>query len=178
MEKYCCMFLCLISLTTCSQEKGTIEKIVEEGVEVVLNHQEPYEISNMPSSLTLQKLFSIDTEDDSMAEKGITDIYLFDADESGNIFIMRPPTSKGDLVYIFSREGRLKSSFGEFGQGPFELEYPSEIIVTSENEVWILESPKKKYFVFDKNGNGIYEKRLDFDFDTMDDIPKVFLFVH
>lgn len=167
MKKYSCVIFCLFALVHCNPKLESVERIVEDGVEVVLNHLEPYEIRNEPSSLTLQKIFSIDTEDDSIAEKGITDIYLFNVDNTGNIYIMRPPTSEGDLVYVFSRDGRLKSSFGGFGQGPFELEYPSEIVVTPDNKIWILESPKNKYHVFSNNGDGIYEKTLEFGFESI-----------
>ena len=156
----------LLSLC-CVQKSPEIEKITEDGVEVILNHQEPYELSNLPPSLRLQKKFSLDTEDNAMAEKGITDIYLFDVDNAGNIFVMRPPTGVGDLVYILSSDGTLKSTFGAFGQGPFELEYPSDIVIAPNNDVWILESPKNKYHVFSNNGDGVYEKTLEFGFETI-----------
>ena len=167
MRKIINLTLALLLSICCVQKSPEVDRITEDGVEVVLNHQEPYELSNLPLLLRLQKKFSLDTEDNALAEKGITDIYLFDLDNAGNIFIMRPPTGKGDLVYVLSSDGKLISTFGEFGQGPFELEYPSDIVITPNNEAWILESPKNKYHVFSNNGDGVYEKTLEFGFETI-----------
>lgn len=166
------ILLCIVLfLLHCGPKQGIVDTGIEDGVEVVFNHLEPYLDSDVPSNLSLYEVFSIDTEDDSIAAKGITDVYLFDVDANGNIYIMRPPTGKGDLVFVFSREGELKSTFGKFGQGPFELEYPSDIFVTPRNEIWILESPKYKYHVFDTNGVGVYERTLDFSFETIEPLP-------
>ncbi len=167
MRKPITLILALLFSICCVQKSPEVDRIKEDGVEVVLNHQEPYELSNLPSSLRLLKIFSIDTEDNVVAEKGLTDIYLFDVDNAGNIFIIRPPTGEGDLVYILSSEGQLKSTFGAFGQGPFELEYPNDIVVAPNNEVWIHESPKNKYHVFSNDGEGIYETTLKFGFETI-----------
>ena len=167
IKKIITLILAFLLFVCCVQKSPEIDRITEDGVEVVLNHQEPYELSNLPASLQLQKKFSLDTEDNALAEKGITDIYLFDVDNAGNIFIMRPPTGDGDLVYILSSDGTLKSTFGAFGQGPFELEYPSDIVIAPNNDVWILESPKNKYHVFSNNGDGVYEKTLEFGFETI-----------
>jgi len=65
----------------------------------------PYELSDLPPSLRLQKKFSLDTEDNAMAEKGITDIYLFDT--GYNILLKEKPlkieymllTVKGDMRF-------------------------------------------------------------------------------
>lgn len=167
MIKIITLTLAFLISICCMQKSPEVERITEDGVEVVLNHKEPYKLSDFPPSLRLQKKFSLDTEDNAMAEKGITDIYLFDVDNAGNIFIMKPPTGKGDLVYVLSSDGKLKSTFGEFGQGPFELEYPSDIVISPNNEVWILESPKSKYHVFSNDGDGVYEKTLEFGFETI-----------
>lgn len=167
MKKAICLICLFCSLLYCGSKQTDVERIIEDGVEVVLNHQKPYKLANVPSSLKLEKIFSIDSEDDITAEQGITDIYSFDVDSAGSIFLMRPPTSQGDLVYIFSSEGKLQSTFGEFGQGPFELEYPDGIAITSNDEVWIQESPKNKFHVFSNKGEGIYDKILDFGYDTI-----------
>ena len=167
MKIYWSALLCLFLFIGCGGEGVKIDKILENGVEIIVNHQEPYKNNDAPTSLTLERAFSIDTEEDVIAAKGITDIYLFDVDINGNIYIMRPPTGSGDLVHIFSGDGKLISSFAAFGQGPFELEYPSDILTTPTNEIWILESPNNKYHVFDNNGVGLFERSLDFSFEII-----------
>jgi hypothetical protein len=167
MRHYLILALCFGLCIACGNKEARIEKTMENGTEVVLNHLEPYRIPEELSSLRLREVFAIDTEDDSMAAKGITDIYLFDVDSGGKIYLMRPPSGKGDLVYVFSKDGELEYSFGSFGQGPYELEYPDGLTAASGNEIWIFESPKKRIHIYDKEGIGIYEKTPDFDFDTI-----------
>lgn len=53
---------------------------MEEGVEVVVNHVEPYKLKGEPGNLILLKVLSIDTERDDIAESGLTDIGAFDVD--------------------------------------------------------------------------------------------------
>ncbi len=152
---------------SCKERAPKIEKRIENGVEVVVNHLEPYVIPDEPSTLTLEKLFSIDTEDDSTAEIGLTDIYRFDIDENGNIFILRPPAGTGDLIYTFSENGEFITSFGVLGQGPHEMEYPNEIIAVPDQGIWIIEDPKQKYHVFDEQGHAVEEKKISSGFESL-----------
>ena len=82
-------------------------------------------------------------------------------DAEGNIYILRPPTSPGDLVFKFSVDGNLLTSFAPMGQGPYEAEYPNGILTVGKDRIWILEQPKRRYLVFDLDGKGIAQKELD-----------------
>ena len=44
----------------CSTRSDKVEKLIEQGVEVIINHLEPYIIEGEPTLLTLEKEFSID----------------------------------------------------------------------------------------------------------------------
>jgi hypothetical protein len=144
-------------LAGCGGKRGTIDRITENGVEVVVNHLEPYHIPGRPSSLTLQEITAVDTENDSVAKAGVTDIYLFDVDSQGNIYVMVPPTHPGNFVFKLSPEGSPLLSFGPMGQGPFELEYPDELHIDPTARVWVLESPKSKYHIYDASGKPLVE---------------------
>lgn len=161
------IMFCILVFFSCRPKQEKVEKIMEDGVEVVTNHLEPYQLKGEPSTLNLEKVFTIDTEDDAVASQGVSDIYLFDVDPEGNIYILRPPTSAGDLVFKFSADGNLMTSFVPMGQGPFEVEYPNGILVVDNGRIWILEQPKRKYLVFDLEGKGIAEKRLGIDYDDI-----------
>ena len=115
--------ICLAVLGTfhCAGQPDRIDKLTENGVEVVLNHETPYRLKDEPSKLTLENIRTIDTENDAIAASGVTDIYLFDVDRGGNIYIVVPPTGPRDCVYKFSPEGKLVTTFGRLGQGPNEL---------------------------------------------------------
>ncbi len=126
--------LIVYSFFSCKSRQDSVDLIREDGVEIILNHQEPYTIRAEPSTLTLQRLFSIDTEDDSIAAKGATDIFSFAVDQAGNVYLLRPPTGPGDLIFKFSSTGEFIISFGLMGQGPNEMEYPSQILAASRRD--------------------------------------------
>jgi hypothetical protein len=65
-------------------EKGGT--VTEDGIEVILNHLEPYSSGEI-KALSLEEILTIDTEKDETAEMGLTDISHLDADSEGNIFI-------------------------------------------------------------------------------------------
>jgi hypothetical protein len=92
MKKIFLFGLIVYSLFSCKSRQDNVDLTREDGVEIVLNHQKPYILLGEPSTLTLQKLFSIDTEDDSIAAKGATDVFSFAVDQTGNIYLLRPPT--------------------------------------------------------------------------------------
>jgi hypothetical protein len=164
MKKNIYLIVALCVFISCGPKQERVEKVMEDGVEVVINHLEPYRVKGEPSTLNLEKVISIDTEDDAVAAQGLTDIYHFDVDALGNIYILRHPTNPGELVFKFSGEGNLMASFARMGQGPFEVEYPNGLLVVGSDRVWILEDPKKKIYVFDLDGRGVAEKRLGMDY--------------
>lgn len=167
MKKSIYLFLALSVLFCCGPKQEKVEKIMEDGVEVVVNHLEPYRLKGEPSRLNLEKIITIDTEDDAVAAQGVTDIYLFDVDAEGCIYILRPPTSPGELVFKFSADGHLMTSFARMGQGPYEVEYPNGIMTVDKDRIWILEQPKGKYYVFDLDGKGVAQERLGMDYDDI-----------
>jgi hypothetical protein len=53
MKKHITLILILLIFSNCAQKQEKVEKIMEDGVEVVLNHLEPYKIKGEPIALTL-----------------------------------------------------------------------------------------------------------------------------
>jgi hypothetical protein len=80
MKKRVCLILILCLFIFCGPEQERVEKIVENGAEVIVNHLEPYRIKDQSSSLYLEEEISIDPEDDSIAALGLTDILALTAD--------------------------------------------------------------------------------------------------
>lgn len=143
---------------SCRGGQSGIEKIIENGAEVVLNGAQPVEIKGEPSVLALEKEFVLDTENDAVAALGVTDIFDFDVDGAGNIFVLLPPAGPRNCVYKLSPDGKLMASFGLIGQGPNEMEYPNEILANDNGEIWVLESPKNKVHVFDSGGKPVADR--------------------
>lgn|GEM_PF-5523430 len=118
MKKATCLILALSVLYACTPKTELPERIMEDGVEVVLNRLEPYTIKGKPSTFTLQKEFSIDTEDDATAQLGLTDIGLhFDVDSEANVYLTTYQNTEG-MVYKFDSSGNFVRSFLRKGQGP------------------------------------------------------------
>lgn len=161
MRKFGYVLLCIFLLSFCSQKQPGVEKIIEEGVEVVLNQIEPYLIEGEPSTLTLEKVLSIDTENDDIASTGLIDVYRFDVDSEGSIYFLIPPTGPGDFVYKFDKSGRFLTSFARMGQGPYEMEYPDSIHILIQDKVLVTEGPMSKTYIFSKDGEPLQETKVE-----------------
>ena len=160
-----CLILCLFC--HCGPKKEIIEKYVEDGVEVIVNHVEPYQVKGEPSNLILEKVFSFDTEKDDIAATGLTDIYRFDVDSEGNIYFLIPPAGQGNLIYKFDRNGNFMTSFARRGQGPYELEYPHYMRIINRDEILIIDPPKRKFYIFSKDGTPVKESLINKGIDNV-----------
>jgi hypothetical protein len=86
MKKFIYLSIIIIVFIYCGPKSTPVERIMEDGVDVVINHLEPYEIKGEPSILTLEEEFSIDFARDDIAELGIARATLFEVDSQGNIY--------------------------------------------------------------------------------------------
>ncbi len=160
MKKLLSVITVLLSICLCCQRQQQIEKTTEDGVEVVINHIEPYQIKGESGIPVLERAFSIDTEKEDLLKSGLTDIETFDVDTEGNIFIIQWQ-SKENFIFKFSPEGRFLKSFIRFGQGPGELEYGGMVLINPENEVMAKDPSKKKFLVYDREGRFLRETGLE-----------------
>ena len=145
-----------------------VDRAYEGGVEVVLNHVEPYHLSGRPSSFSLEKVFSIDTERDDLAEKGMGSAGEWDADGEGRVYVVGFK-NRENFIYRFDGGGRFEVSFGRRGQGPGELQWPF-LSGVSENGEIALTDQARKYIVYDRNGAVLREmqpKRSAFHIDAL-----------
>ena len=162
MKRIIYLVLILSLFLFCASKQEKVERIIEDGVEVVVNHIKPYKIKGKLASLSLEKEFSIDTESDETAGLGITDIEGFDIDSKGNIYIFIPSRIMEKLVYKFDSNGKYITSFGPRGQGPGEIQSASIFGIAKDDEIPVVDANGLKLVFFDKNGNFINETRLKF----------------
>ncbi|MCJ7583066.1 MAG: 6-bladed beta-propeller [Candidatus Aminicenantes bacterium] len=168
MKKAFCLVNILIFLLCCSPKQENVERIIENGVEVIINHLEPYDIKGEPSTLNLEEDFTIDLEQDDIAKLGLADIlFWFDVDSEGNIYLLDSRGSSGIWVFKFNKSGNYVSSFGRKGEGPGEFHKPNVIRVTNEDEIAIIDQSRKLAFL-DKEGNLIKEIRLSSTYGFLD----------
>jgi len=57
MKKIIYLALILTILLCCVHKQEKVERIIEDGVEVIINHLEPYKIKGEPSTLNLEEEF-------------------------------------------------------------------------------------------------------------------------
>lgn len=159
------------------EKQGQVERFMKDGVEVIVNHLEPYEIKGEPCNLVLEEELTIDTEKDEIVELGLTDIWGFDVDSEANIYLLHLQ-SKENCIFKFNKEGNFIFSFGRKGQGPGEMQYPiffqvinNELAVTDPTKVvffsdtgkFLKEIPKdvnKQNVIFLENGNYLVRERV------------------
>lgn len=144
----------VILLISCGPKKEQVDRIIENGVEVVLNHLEPYRIGDV-STFDLEEIFKIDTEEDEIENLGITNIYGFEVNSVGDIIVLKTYEAEGDFLFKFDRNGKFVKSFGPYGEGPGEFQNPQYIALDSEDNVLIKDSGRPILNKYDKDGTFI-----------------------
>jgi hypothetical protein len=139
-------------LVSCSGGRLEVDKTIEDGVEVVLNHKEPYRVPGEEYMLALEREFAIDAEDPELLEAGLADIRQFGVDSEGAIYIAQRPRKDASVIYKFDARGRLTKSFGTAGQGPGEVEQVSYFSVDSHDEIFILDARRDIITTFSSSG--------------------------
>jgi len=133
---------------------------MEDGVEVIVNHLEPYKIKGEPSLLNLEEEFAIDTEKDELVEMGLTMINNFDVDSENSLYVLSSRTEK-DSIFKFDSNGKLISTFGRKGEGPGELIRPESLLVGARDEIAVAVGRVNKLSIFSKDGKLIKEKKYN-----------------
>ncbi len=148
--------LLLIAILSIHCTPGTdkVEKYFEDGVEVVINHLEPYEIKGEPAILTLENEYSIDFGGDDIGEMGIARTTRFEVDYQGNIYFFYPD-KEGDLIFKFDPQGNYLTSFGIKGQGPEEIQYIVWTGIDSQDRIIVSDNGNRKILLFSHDGSFI-----------------------
>ncbi len=155
----CLLVLCsVIALTgSCGEKAAEVARSLEDGVEVVLNPLQPYELPGQPHALALEKEYSVDTEADAVSAIGLGDITAFTVDEAGDVYLL---SHKGgeNFVHKFDPQGRHLLSFGPRGQEPGELILPSHIASGSQG-IAVTDS-RTKLVLYSASGELLGEHRI------------------
>src|SRR4030042_4172135 len=167
MNKQITLILLLFCIGACAPTQSHVERTIENGVEVVVNHKQPYILKDEPTNLSLQEELIIDLEKENIASLGLSDVWGFYGNSEGYIYFFKSPLSQGDLVLKFDPQGNCVSSFARRGQGPGEVETPLFQKINDRDELSIIERGKSRIMLFDKNGNLAAESRLGINIGSM-----------
>lgn len=156
----CCCLLGIGLMASCRSQQPQIDRIYEEGVEVVLNHLQPYVLPGVPSSLLLEEDFSIDTESEEAMAMGLFEINDFAVDSESNIYLAQRPKPDHAVIKI-DPTGKFITSFGRKGQGPGEFQSSPGIEIDEEDHLIAENVSGGELYVFDKEGFLLREIRPD-----------------
>jgi len=158
LRKALCAWLAIVVGMACAGREPRIDRTFEDGVEVILNHREPYRIKGQPSTFSLDEVLVIDLERADLAEAGLMSGGEWDVDGEGNIYVVGFK-NRENFVYRFDPSGRLTGSFGRRGQGPGELQWPFFNGVSKDGQAAVTDFAVK-HVVYNRNGEVLREERL------------------
>ncbi|NIO49976.1 MAG: 6-bladed beta-propeller [Candidatus Aminicenantes bacterium] len=150
------IFSAFMISVSCVPKQEKVEKIIEDGVEVMLNHLEPYKIKGEPSTFDIEEKFVIDFEKDDITEYEISDIRGFDVDSEGNIYLSSYKGSD-NCIFKFDGKGNFITSFGRKGQGPGELRYARNLYVNNQDLIQTIASSRHRLISYEKDGSLVDE---------------------
>jgi hypothetical protein len=150
--------LILCFMAGCQDKAAYTERFVEDGVEVVMNLPVPQDEWESPD---LNQILSIDTENDELVEYGMNDIWAFDVNSSGDIFIFKNPLSQKDFILKFDGSGKFIKSFANKGQGPGEIQFPIYQPINLNDEITVIDAIGRKLLIFNENGDILEEFKVD-----------------
>ncbi|MFA9452581.1 MAG: hypothetical protein ACERK6_01590 [Candidatus Aminicenantaceae bacterium] len=156
MKKTACFILAAAFLAGCGPSPREVERSTEGEVEIVQNHLKPYHLEGEPGSLQLERLFSIDTEDQAVIEAGLLDMEDFDVDAQGNIFIIRWQ-SRENFIFKFDARGAFVTSFAARGEEPGQFLFGGTIQVWGDSTLMAKDPGLTQFQLFSLEGEFIRE---------------------
>jgi hypothetical protein len=160
MNRPLCIFVGISLLATCGGRGPQVDKIIEDGVEVVLNHLEPYKLKGQPFHLGLEEEMRIDFEKDEYGGLGLKEPTYAEADRQGNIYVIESYPDSEFFIYKFSPKGEFLRKFGKKGQGPGELQWISALVVSQNGHIKISDMNASKLIEFDPDANFVKETKV------------------
>jgi hypothetical protein len=158
MRKSVILIFFVLFFIFCSTDSDVVERTEEDGVEVIKNHLEPYEL-NEPNNFNSEILFYIDTASTLITKTGLLDISDFDVDSKGNIYCISTKNLE-HLVFKFGKNGKFLDSFIRKGRGPGEVDRLANFRINHRDEIEIYKPHPPTLLFFDGNGELIREKRF------------------
>jgi hypothetical protein len=146
------LFTVLFLITACGTNDVEIDRYLEDGVEVVVNHLIPYRIEGETTNFSLEEELVLDTEGPVFSELEFGDLFAGDVDSEGNIYLLSgTPTSS--QIFKFDKYGEFIQQIGKPGQGPGEMQQFSTIRVMDSDRLTLYDSGSVKFLIFNPDGS-------------------------
>lgn len=155
MKRSIYLVLILSIFHYCAHKQEKVERIIEDGVEVIVNHLKPYKIKNEPSTFILKEEFRIDTEREDLAGLGIGTISTWEVNPDGDIYL----ASRGQ-IFKFDKKGNFVKTIGQKGQGPGDFQSIHTLRITNSGELSFYDYVNVKYLFFTPEGTFKEERKV------------------
>ena len=149
----------ILFLLSCGSRQSQVEKIYENGVEVIINHLNPYKISGEPSQLLLEEKARIDFGAKEFEKFGLKELTFIEADSDGNVYVAEEDGAFDYFINKFDQDGRCLARFGRPGQGPGEIQRIYGIKIDSHDRIFVSDIRNAKIIEFAKSGEFVREVR-------------------
>ena len=128
-----------------------IEK--KDSVTIVRNPSKPVAVQDAPTRIRLVPELTIGSESDP-EETMIFAIRAVQVDTAGNIYIL---DSKVGQVKAYGPDGKHIRTFGRKGQGPGELQNPSRMVLTRDQNLCFLDPGNSRISIYSPDGTCLKE---------------------
>jgi hypothetical protein len=136
----------------CSPQTTGPQRMVENGIEIIVNGPPIYPDDGRARTISLQEEFRLDIEDAAMTTAGLTDIATIDFDSRSNLYVFKHGANSGPVVFLFDKAGKFSKSFVTIGQGPEEVGFPEFLGINARDEILIINGNSRSLQVFDTEG--------------------------
>ena len=153
----CALALLPFLLMVCGRQKSVVERLKENGVEVVINHARSADAA--PREIKLEREFAIDFASDEAARIGLAEATVVAVDSEGNIYMGNQGESE-DFIYKFDRDGKFVASFGRKGQGPGEIQFLVGLGINDRDEIVVTDQGQMKILFIDKAGGLLRQQQI------------------
>ncbi len=161
MDRFVGIICLLCLMTSCGPKQADVEKVLEDGVEVIQNHLEPYSIKGESALVALEEILKIDFERPEFAEFGFREPDYVDADSEGNIYVVDRRRTSDYFIAKFDESGNFIKDLGRKGQGPGEIQSILFIKINSQDQILISDRGNRKILVLDIDGELVNEMKLE-----------------
>jgi hypothetical protein len=144
----------------CGTKQEKVDKIMEDGVEVVLNPIKPCLIQGSPSTLCLEEEFVIDINTYELRKMGLKDIWQFDIDSENNIYLTgSPPNAR--QIFKFDQNGNFVKAFSKIDRKTGEFAWLLHMRIGKNDDIVVVEGVEgnelEKILFFNTGGELVKE---------------------
>ena len=147
MKRLLCFLVGMSFLVSCGGKQPKVDKVIEDGVEVVLNHLEPYALKGQPTRLTLTEELTVGLSNNP--DESFTDVSYLAVDAEGKIYCL---DIKDQKIKVFDKNGKFLLAIGKQGQGPGEFGLAVGIQLTGDNLLMVEDNAIRRLILFKPTG--------------------------